>query len=256
MPDFPASGAAQATPLYPDARNVYAIVPSYEAPVAAYDPVYAQLDAARDRRQRHSRRHSRKPPASVRRRSMARSANRSICPACRACAAGTYVLLPAKYATLPGAYRVVQNTGASNVVPGQSVTLPDGTHLVSGYYVDALTGARSAIPVQFQVQSAAVWGQYSQYTRASANTYFATQAAEQWHGDATAADGRRPPALAATANLFLDTTLEAAAAPGGLPAEVDIASQDIEIVGQGEQALAGYLQLPPIVSTRSAPAAC
>ncbi len=39
---YPSSGVPVTTPLYPDARNVYAIVPSYEAPVAAYDPVYAQ----------------------------------------------------------------------------------------------------------------------------------------------------------------------------------------------------------------------
>ncbi len=89
---------------------------------------------------------------------------------------GTYVLLPAKYATLPGAYRVVENTGAGNVVPGQSFTAPDGTNIVSGYYVDALNGARSATPVQFEVQSAAVWGQYSQYNETSANSYFVTQA--------------------------------------------------------------------------------
>ncbi len=152
-------------------------------------------------------------------------------------------MLPAKYATLPGAFRVVQNTGVSNVVPGASVTLPDGTNVVSGYFVDALSGARSAMPAQFQVQSAAVWGQYSQYTLTSANTYFASLA----QGNGTA----MPPlpmdagrlALVATTNLVLDATLKASAAPGGLPAEVDIASQDIEIVGQGEQALAGYLQL-------------
>ena len=39
---FPSNGSTIATPLYPDARNVYAIVPGYQAPVAAYDPVYAQ----------------------------------------------------------------------------------------------------------------------------------------------------------------------------------------------------------------------
>ncbi len=88
-----------------------------------------------------------------------------------------------------------------------------------------------------------MWGQYSQYTLTSANTYFTSLA--QGNGTAT------PPlpmdagqlVLAATANLILDATLKASAAPGGLAAEVDIASQDIEIVGQEEQALSGYLQL-------------
>jgi filamentous hemagglutinin family protein len=239
---YPASGQAVATPLYPDARNVYAIVPSYEAPVAAYDPVYAQETVPAT--SANGATTTQEEAAGVGQASINGEIGQSVYLSdVPGLPAGTYVLLPAKYATLPGAYRVVENTGASNVVPGQSVTLPDGTHLVSGYYVDALSGARSATPVQFEVQSAAVWGQYSQYTLTSANTYFAAQAAS--NGTAT------PPlpmdagelTLAATNSLILNTTLDAAAAPGGLPAEVNIASQDIEIVGQGEQALAGYLQL-------------
>ncbi len=158
--------------------------------------------------------------------------------------AGTYVLMPAKYATLPGAYRVVQNTGIGNVAPGQSATMPDGTYLVSGYYVDALTGSRSAVASQFQVQSAAVWGQYSQYTLTSANSFDFTEGGQL----ATAAHPALPIdagklVLAATANLVLDTTLKAAAAPGGAPSQVDIASQDIQITGSGEPALSGYLQI-------------
>ncbi len=164
--------------------------------------------------------------------------------------AGTYVLLPAKYATLPGAYRVIQNTGASNVAPDQSFTTPDGTNVVSGYYVDALNGARSATPAQFQVQSAAVWGQYSQYTETSANSYFVTQA--QNNGTvvpplpidagrlAIVATG----AATATINpLTLGATLNTAAAPGGEAAQVDIAAQDIQITGDGEPLLAGYLHI-------------
>ncbi len=120
---------------------------------------------------------------------------------------------------------------------------PDGTNIVSGYYVDALNGARNSTPVQFEVQSAAVWGQYSQYTETSANSYFSSQA--QSSGTAV------PPlpmdagrlVLAATNALILDTTLKASAAPGGEAAQVDIASQDIQITGNGEPALSGYLQI-------------
>ncbi|MEW6435625.1 MAG: filamentous hemagglutinin family protein [Pseudomonadota bacterium] len=239
---YPASGAAVATPLFPDARNVYAIVPSYEAPVAAYDPVYAQTvqPATTASGSATTQTDTIGVGAAALDAQVGQAVYLSGVPGLPA---GTYVLLPAQYATLPGAYRVVENTGASNVVPDQSVTLPDGTHIVSGYYVDALSGARSSTPVQFTVQSAAVWGQYSQYTLTSANSYFASQAAS--NGTAT------PPlpvdagqlALAASQTLILDATLRTAAGPGGLAAEVDIASQDIEIVGQGEQALAGYLQL-------------
>src|SRR6202008_1467148 len=85
--------------------------------------------------------------------------------------AGVYTLLPAKYATLPGAYRVVMD-GAQDLLPSQNAVLPDGTALVSGYFVDPLSGARQARSISFSVQSRPVWEQYSQYTLTSANTFF------------------------------------------------------------------------------------
>jgi len=239
---YPASGAAVATPLYPDARNVYAIVPSYEAPVAAYDPVYAQV--TQPATNANGTATTQTKSMGVGQAALGGAVGQAVyLTGVPGLPAGTYVLMPAMYATLPGAYRVVQNTGATNVVPGQSVTMPDGTNLVSGYYVDALNGSRSATPVQFEVQSAAVWRQYSQYTLTSANSFFASQA--QSNGTAIPAlpvDAGQL-ALAATQSLILNTTLKAAAAPGGVGAQVDIASQDIQITGAGETALAGYLQL-------------
>ncbi|RWV81678.1 hypothetical protein GW17_00056881, partial [Ensete ventricosum] len=239
---YPASGAAVATPLYPDARNIYAIVPSYEAPVAAYDPVYAQVTepAANANGTATTQTEATGVGQATLNGQVGQAVYLSGVPGL---AAGTYVLLPAKYATLPGAYRVVENTGATNVVPGQSITLPDGTHIVSGYYVDALSGAQSATPVQFSVQSAAVWEQYSQYTLTSANAYFASQAASKGTAVPPLPADAGQLALAAAQTLILDATLKTAAGPGGVAAAVDIAAQDIEIVGQGEQGLAGYLQL-------------
>ena len=49
--------------------------------------------------------------------------------------AGYYTLLPAQYATLPGAYRVVQQPGTTNFLPGQNTIQPDGSVLVSGNLV-------------------------------------------------------------------------------------------------------------------------
>lgn len=239
---YPASGAAVATPLYPDARNVYAIVPSYEAPVAAYDPVYAQV--TQPATNANGTATTQTETTGLGQAALNGQVGQAVyLSGVPGLAAGTHVLLPAKYATLPGAYRVVENTGASNVVPGQSVTLPDGTHIVAGYYVDALSGARSAIPVQFTVQSAAVWEQYSQYTLASANAYFASQAQSKGTAIPPLPADAGQLALAAAQTLILDATLKTAAGPGGVAAAVDIAAQDIEIVGQGEAALAGYLQL-------------
>jgi filamentous hemagglutinin family protein len=237
---FPASGAPVATPLYPDARNVYAIIPGAQSPVAAYDPVYAQVTQPTSATNNSTT----TATSGVGQAAIGSAVGQSVyLSGVPGLPAGVYTLLPAKYATLPGAYRVVQNTGASNVLPGQSFTMPDGTNLVSGYYVDGLSGAKSSTVSQFEVQSAAVWQQYSQYTLTSANSFFQTQAINAGHVIPPLPMDAGRLVLAATTSLILDTTLTAAAAAGGAAAQVDIASQDIQILGSGEPALAGYLQL-------------
>ncbi len=111
-------------------------MPSSEAPVAAYDPVFAQMT------QPGAGGASTTEAAGVGQAAINAQVGQAVyLSGVPGLPAGTYVLMPAKYATLPGAYRVVQNTGATNVVPGASVTLPDGTDVVSGYFVDALSGA-------------------------------------------------------------------------------------------------------------------
>ncbi|GGF32203.1 hypothetical protein GCM10011611_42980 [Aliidongia dinghuensis] len=239
---YPASGAAVATPLYPDARNIYAILPGAQAPVAAYDPVYAQVTLPTT--QANGTASSQTAASGVGQAAIGGKIGQSVYLAgVPGLPDGVYTLLPAKYATLPGAYRVVENTGATNVVPGQSVTTADGTHLVSGYYVDGLSGATRSTVSQFEVQSAAVWQQYSAYSLTSANTFFPTLAANAGHVVPPLPIDAGRLVLAATNSLVLQTTLQAAAAAGGAAAEVDIAAQDIQIVGSGEPALAGYLQL-------------
>ncbi|GGF44197.1 hypothetical protein GCM10011611_58280 [Aliidongia dinghuensis] len=234
---YATSASGTTVPLYADARNVYAIVPGYQAPVAAYDPVYAQQPDPANQ--------GRTTSLGVGQAGSGDLVGKAVYLAgVPGLPAGTYTLLPAKYATLPGAFRVVQNTGAATVIPGQAAILPDGTNVVSGYSVDALTGARQATPVQFTVQSAAAWGQYSQYTRTSANGFdFATPAQRAGKPAPVLPRDAGRLVLAATSSLVLDTTLKAAAAPGGAAAQVDIASQDIQITGTGEPARPGYLQL-------------
>ena len=63
---------------------------------------------------------------------------------CSSIPAGTYVLMPSMYATLPGAYRIVQV--ASNVLPGSvgGASTPDGSQYVTGYFGNDLTGTRSS----------------------------------------------------------------------------------------------------------------
>src|SRR6202012_115514 len=93
------------------------------------------------------------------------------------------------------------------------------------------------------VQSGAVWQQYSQYTLSSANTFFPQLAARAGNVTPPLPMDAGQLVLAASSGLQLGATLNTAAAPGGAPAEVDSASQHIQIVGSGETALPGYLQI-------------
>lgn len=87
--------------------------------------------------------------------------------------AGTYTLLPAHYATLPGALKVTYyGSNLVNKTPS-GTTLPDGTVLVSGYYTQSTRpGVQSFGQEMFAVQTGAVWKQYSEYSFNDANSYF------------------------------------------------------------------------------------
>ncbi|WP_244109339.1 filamentous haemagglutinin family protein [Burkholderia anthina] len=235
-----ATGAA--VPVNAGAGNVYAIVPGAQSPVAAYDPVFAQtLQPATNG---NGTTGTQTVSTGVGQASLTSAVGQAVyLSGVPGLTPGYYTLLPGKYATLPGAYRVTVSTVAGNVAPGASAVLPDGTVVTAGYFADALTGSRSATPTLFNVQSGPVWQQYSQYTMKDANSFFTTLAASK--GNVTPPlpmDGGQL-VLAATKALALGATLNTAAVTGGAPAEVDIASQDIQVTGSGAPALAGYLQI-------------
>ena len=211
-----ASGSSQQVPTYGDARPVYAIIPGYHG-IAPYDP--AIVGGA---------------PL------VGQSVYLSGVPGLPA---GVYTLMPAKYATLPGAFRVVENTAATDAVASQNQTLADGTQLVAGRFVDGITGSESSRSTAFFVQSNAVWQQYSQYTLSSANTYFAALAASKGEAAPLLPQDAGHLVLAATKTLSLGGTVNAAAANGGTGAEVDIAAPQIQISGSGAVALDGYVQV-------------
>ena len=156
-------------------------------------------------------------------------------------AAGYYTLLPAQYATLPGAMRIYQDTTARDPAIGRAAMAADGGYAVGGYYGDALTGAHDARTSLFVVQSAATWQQYSQYKLTDADTYFNAAAAKA---------GQVAPPLAADAGrlqigagheLALGATLDATPAKGGRTSQVDIAGQAIQVLGADDTARDGYL---------------
>ncbi|WP_241021975.1 filamentous hemagglutinin N-terminal domain-containing protein, partial [Burkholderia sp. Ac-20353] len=231
-----------AVPVNAGAGNVYAILPGAQSPVAAYDPVFAQT--VQPATNANGTVGSQTLSAGVGLASLTSAVGQAVyLSSVPGLAPGYYTLLPGKYATLPGAYRVTVSATSGNVAPGASQVLPDGTVVTAGYFADAVTGSRSATPTLFNVQSGPVWQQYSQYTLKRANDFFTVLAAK--NGNVTPPlpmDGGQL-VLAATQALALGATLNTAAATGGAPAEVDIASQDIQITGNGAPALAGYLQI-------------
>lgn len=238
-----ASGkGATAVPVNSGAGNVYAIVPGVQSPVAAYDPLFAQ--AVQPDVASNGTPTTKTVTLGVGQAGMNDAIGKAVyLSGVPGLAPGYYTLLPGKYATLPGAYRVTVSAVTGNVAPGASQVLPDGTVTTAGYFADAVTGGRSATPTLFNVQSGATWQQYSQYTLKGANDFFTAQAAKQ--GNVTPplpVDGGQL-VLAATKALALGATLNAAAGAGGAPAEVDIASRDIQITGNGSAALPGYLQI-------------
>ncbi|WP_342710252.1 filamentous hemagglutinin family protein [Bradyrhizobium sp. B124] len=181
----PANGSI--TPTYADGRQVYALVPTYSSAVAAFDPnfafspYYSGLVV----------------PAGT---TFGASATGNSQPFANGIApgqsvtigggsgipAGTYTLLSGMYATLPGAYRVVQV--ANNVNPNAvaSTSSADGSQYVTGTLGNTLTGARSSQSAVFQLQSQAVWSRYSRIDITSGTTFFRNQAL---------AAGKAPPPL-------------------------------------------------------------
>lgn len=176
----PATGTY--TPTYSDGRQVYALVPTNQAAVAAYDPNFAAapyssgVSAPSGSSTGNSVTF---PNAIVPGQSVTIAAGSGI-------PAGTYTLLPGMYATLPGAYRVVQVAGNVNPNVTVSYTGPDGSQYVTGTLGNALTGARSSLSAIFQLQSQAVWSQYSRIDITSGTSFFRSQAL---------AAGKAPPPL-------------------------------------------------------------
>ncbi|WP_213938153.1 filamentous haemagglutinin family protein [Pseudomonas sp. dw_612] len=77
--------------------------------------------------------------------------------------AGTYTLMPASYALLPGAFRVELNGLASAGTQGKSLALRNGSWATSGSLSIANTGIRDPLSSQWIVTSADVLRRYSQY---------------------------------------------------------------------------------------------
>ena len=76
-------------------------------------------------------------------------------------AGGQYVLMPAHYALLPGAYRIVENVDAVAPASGSAQTLLDGSIVLGGVYSTAGTSMTTSQRRSFTLQSQASFLRYS-----------------------------------------------------------------------------------------------
>ncbi len=145
-------------------------------------------------------------------------------------AAGTYTLLPARYALLPGAFLITMEPGEQDLPLGQTASLENGAPVVSGYMTTLGTNLRSGRTVGFAIEPGSYANQLAEYDSTSGNTFFAAQAAS------TGAPVPQLPIDAGTlafdveTSLALDGTIDSKAGVGGRGALVDISAQNLTIV--------------------------
>lgn len=143
--------------------------------------------------------------------------------------AGTYTLLPAHYALLPGAYAVSTVAGTLDMKASQNYTLSDGSLVMSGYRSVLGTPIADSRSEGFLVMPGSVVRRATQYADSSADTLFAAAAkdagvvAPRLEADA----GRL--LVGATGTLVLDGSFAFGAA-GGQGGEADISAPSIEVV--------------------------
>ena len=143
--------------------------------------------------------------------------------------AGTYTLLPARYALLPGAYLVTPN--GSSTPNGQDVELPEYT-VMNGYTGNSLASTSAGLFSSFQIYSQAAVLNRAPYSIEDADTFFPASAAASNVAVPLLPVDAGQLVLDATQAMTLEGTLLAQPGAGGLGGQVDIASSEpIDIVG-------------------------
>ncbi|RIA46328.1 filamentous hemagglutinin family protein [Hephaestia caeni] len=203
---------------FPDQRQVYALVPVADAgKIAPYDPIYSadygDLYGAQAGRSVHL------------------DGGGGI-------AAGEYLLVPAKYAmAIPGALRLVENTGAAAPLPGTSTKLLDGSVVLGGTFAYAGTDLAESTRHSFTVQTKDVFTRYSTIKTTSGSEHLI---------DRTDARPRVPldaarVVLAPLIELKLAGVFDLTAGEGGQAGQIDILGSKILIAAADTEATEGTL---------------
>ncbi|MBY6242346.1 filamentous haemagglutinin family protein [Methylosinus sp. Sm6] len=192
-------------------QAVYALLPGFGSALAPYDPAFATSVAAGL--------------------TVTLSGGNGV-------PAGTYTLLPAEYATLPGAYRVVVVSTKTNPY-SQSFATADGSVYATGVLGNAITGSQSPQAALLQIQSKEVWTRYSQIDVTTGKSYFTALAASNATALPRLAQDAARLSVAAGVNLSLDATNLFDPASGGLGGMLDITGEKILVAASDRLASFG-----------------
>lgn len=157
--------------------------------------------------------------------------------------AGEYALLPARYALLPGAFLITEKPALRDMPAGRTVSLPNGTVLVPGFYGVAGTAQREDRSRAFAVLSSDVLRDPNNSLRPA--EYSLTTASAFFGADGVSSTPSRLPydagtvSIAATTGLQLQATLLGDAMEQGRGAAVDIAAKELVVVADGATAATG-----------------
>lgn len=222
---------------YPDKRQVYAIVPLAEAQkIALYDPLYSadysKVQSFDD--------NGTQGPTNL----YGVNAGMAVTlDGGGGIPAGQYVLMPAHYALLPGAYRIVQNTGEAAPAIGTVQTLLDGSVVMGGTYSTAGTNLTGSQRYSFTIESQSTFLQYSNIQTTDGTTTITAAAASEGLSVPANPLNAAQVVLDPLAKLIVDGTLNLAAASGGNGSEVDILGSSIVIGGSDTTKTPGALAL-------------
>ena len=168
-------------------------------------------------------------------------------------AAGWYTLLPANYALLPGAMAIQMVAGSTGNTPRSSLTLLDGSMLMSGRRGNVFDGSSDQLSSTWRLLPGSTIRRYSEFNERTANAYFASETFKLSQYRLTGVNVVTPRLpmdggsllFKATQQLTLDGGVQSQGAGDGRGGWVDISAGKIVLAGAGHDVsdLSGYLVL-------------
>ncbi|MBI5462534.1 MAG: filamentous hemagglutinin family protein [Gammaproteobacteria bacterium] len=163
-------------------------------------------------------------------------------------AEGTYTLLPARYALLPGAYLVQAADGYRDLPIGQTIAQQNGTTIVSGYRRVAGTDIHDSRSSGFALRPGSDLAQFARYDTVRASDFFPAAAERNETATPRLPGDAGSLAIAPRNSLLLEGSLRAAAATGARGSAVDIVADQLAVTDTagaagGATLPAGFVQI-------------